>query len=468
MLDIKDMHDYQRRAVLHQCTNPSSMLWLDMGLGKTSCTLTSIAHLKASGYLNGVIVVAPIRVVKLVWRQEVQKWKHLQHLTFKTIVGDKDARLTALLTKADIHLINYENLGWLATTLDHYFIQKGKPIPFDGIVWDEVSKMKNSTTNRVKSFMKIIDHFKWLTGLTGTPSSNGYKDLHGQFLVVDKGVRLGVGKTQFKNKYFHKVGPFKEVANTWTEDHIKKLIGDITLEMSATDYLKMPDFILNDVLVELCQEDRKLYDSMERELFLQLDNGTNIELFNAASLTNKALQFSNGAVYPNAGNPQYQVIHDLKLDALEEIIDEAQGSPILLAYAFQSDAERIMERFKDLRPVNLTKCKSQKSLDDAITRWQSGDCQLMIGHPASMGFGLDGLQKMGNILVWFGLTWSLDMYMQFNARLLRQGQKKPVMCHRIMTIDTMDQAQSEALKDKSNTEQSLRKAVNEYRIQRGM
>lgn len=467
MLTPDQLHEYQKKSVNFQCTKPQSMLWKDMGLGKTIVTLTSISHLISAGFLRGVVIVAPIRVIRLVWRQEAVKWEHTKHLRFSMVAGTRDQRTRALLRPADIYLINYENLGWLAEVLDTYFVSKDKPMPFNGVVWDEISKMKNSTTNRVKAVRKILPKFDWATGLTGTPASNGYKDLHGQFLVVDKGQRLGTSKTAFRTRFYKKAGPYKEVPYPDTEETIKNLIGDITLEMSAEDYNKLPDLIVNNVEVEMPEEVRSKYDQMEREFFTVLDSGKELEVFNSAALTNKCLQFSNGAVYPVAGMPLWEPVHDAKIDALEEILDEAQGSPVLCAYAYRSDAQRIMQRFKNLDPINLTECKSEGSLTAAMARWKSGQCALMIGHPASMGHGIDGLQHAGRTLVWFGLTWSLDLYEQFNARVRRQGQGASVVCHHILCRDTIDQAQAIALSDKATTQAGLRAAVKQYRKQRG-
>lgn len=384
MLTPNLLHDYQKKAVNFQCTHPHSMLWLDMGLGKTVVTLTSIAHLLGTGYLRGVLIVAPIRVIRLVWRQEAAKWEHTKHLRFSMLTGTKDQRTRALMRPADVYLINYENLRWLAETLQTYYIAKDKPAPFNGEVWDEIGKMKNSATDRVKAVRKTLDLFVWTTGLTGTPASNGYKDLHGQFLVVDKGQRLGTSKTAFKSRFYRKVGQYREELYPDAQDTIKQLIGDITLEMSAEDYNPLPDLIVNDIEVEMDTETRAKYEQLEKEFFVQLDAATTVEVFNQGSMTNKALQFSNGAVYPVAGMPLWTPVHDLKLDALEEIIDEAQGSPVLCAYAYRSDAERIMERFKHLRPINLTECKTEGSLTNAMDRWKKGDCTLMIGHPACL------------------------------------------------------------------------------------
>ena len=468
MLTPDLLHGYQKKMVNFQCTKPHTMMWADMGLGKTITTLTSVAHLINTGFLRGVIIVAPIRVIRLVWRQEAVKWEHTKHLKFSMVTGTKDQRTRALLRPADIYMINYENLGWLSETLQTYFVKKDRPMPFNGIVWDEISKMKNSATNRVKAFRKIADKFDWTTGLTGTPASNGYKDLHGQFLVVDRGERLGTSKTAFRTRFYKKVGPYKEVPYEDTEDTIKKLIGDITLEMSAEDYNPLPDLMVNNVEIEMPDDLRAKYDKMEKEFFLVLDSGKEVEAFNQASLTNKCLQFSNGAMYPVAGMPLWEPIHDLKLDALEEILDEAQGSPVLCAYAYRSDAARIMEKFKHLDPINLTECKSEASLVNAMHRWKTGDCSLMIGHPASMGHGIDGLQKNGHILVWYGLNWSLDLYEQFNARVRRQGQGVPVICHRILMQATLDQAQALALDEKATTQAGLRNAVKQYRQQKGV
>ena len=468
MLTPNLLHGYQKNAVNFQCTNPHTMIWMDLGLGKTATTLTSIAHLISTGFLKGVIIVAPIRVIRLVWRQEAVKWAHTKHLRFSMVTGTRDQRTRALLREADIYLINYENLKWMAETLDTYFVSKGKPLPFSGIVWDEISKMKNSATDRVKAVRRVLDHFQWTTGLTGTPASNGYKDLHGQYLVVDKGQRLGTSKTAFRTRFYKKAGPYKEVPYADTEETIKNLIGDITLEMSAADYNPLPDLIVNNIEVEMPDDLRAQYEQMEREFFTVLDSGKEIEVFNSAALTNKCLQFSNGAVYPIAGMPLWEPVHELKLDALDEILDEAQGSPVLCAYAYRSDAERIMERFKALRPINLTECKTERELNNAMERWKSGDCPLMIGHPASMGHGIDGLQHKGRTLVWFGLNWSLDLYDQFNARVRRQGQGAPVVCHRILCQDTLDQAQALALDEKATTQAGLRSAVKEYRKQKGV
>ena len=465
MLTLSQLHDYQKRSVNHQCCHQHSMLWLDPGLGKTAVTLTTIEYLQRIEWLGSVLIIAPLRVCRLVWRQEAKKWKELQHLTFGMVMGTPDQRTRALLRPANIYITNYENLKWISEALQTYFIAKDRPLPFNGVVFDEVSKMKNSTTNRVKAFKKIHPALKWTTGLTGTPASNGYKDLHGQYLCVDGGQRLGTSKTAFRTRFYYKQG-FKEIPFNDTETTIKALIADITMEMSAADYIKMPDMITNDVMVELPAEYRAQYDQLEKDFFIKLDSGAEVESFNQASLTNRLLQFSNGNMYPVPGMPLWEPIHSAKLEALEEIIEEANGQPVLCFYAYRSDAERIMKHFHSLDPINLSECKSESAMNNAMIRWQAGDCQLMVCHPGSAGHGIDGLQKTGSIIVWFGLNWSLELTLQANARLHRQGQGKPVVCHRIICTDTMDEAQAIALDEKATTQNSLRKAVKEYREKR--
>lgn len=465
---LSDLREYQRTGVTHQCSMPQSMLWLDPGLGKTVITLTSINHLIKSGFLHKVLILAPVKVCKMVWRQEAKKWAHTENLRFSCVTGSPTERVRALLKDADIYLINYENMKWLSHVLHYLFIKKGKEVPFNGIVFDEVSKMKNSSTNRVRSFMKIRSSFKWFTGLTGTPASNGYKDLHGQYLVIDGGERLGRTKTEFKGRYYHKVNQFIEVANDGAEADIKHLISPITLEMSSKDYLSMPEFIVNDIEVEMPKHAREHYEALERELFTKLDSGAEIELTSSSALINKCLQLSSGAVYLSPGEPLYEDVHNDKIEALEDLVDELQGKPILLAYQFKSDADRIMKHFSSINPINLTACKSQRSLDVAMRKWNNGECKLMIGHPASMGHGIDGLQAVGSALVWFGMNWSLEYYEQFNARLHRQGQKHPVVCHRIVCKDTVDFIQLERLASKDSTQNGLRKAVEHYRQLKGV
>ena len=461
MLEITQLHDYQKKAVNYQCDKKNTALWLDMGLGKTIITLTSIRHLIDTGFLSGVIIVGPVRVVRAVWRQEAAKWRHTKDMSFSMMVGTPDQRTRALMRKADIHLINYENLGWLADTIKTYFTDQGAPAPFQGIVFDELSLMKNSTTIRVKSYLKIEDSFKWTTGLTGTPAGNGLGNLHGQYLVLDKGQRLGRYKTQFETNFMTK-GRYNQLKPLpSTKERILALVKDMTLSMSAEDYNPLPDILVNDIWIDFSPKDRLLYDKMERDFLIEIED-TTVELVNHMSLMNKCFQFSNGAIYVNPETREWKKVHDAKLDALESIIEEAQGRPVLCSYAYVSDAERIMNKFKKLRPVNMTDCKTDATIEDAKHRWKTGDCPLMLGQAGSMGHGLDGLQYSGNIIVWFGLNWSLDLYMQMNARIRRQGQAESVICHRILTKDTFDEIQCDRLEGKDKVQKDLRYSVSEY------
>lgn len=461
MLEVSQLHDYQKRAVDYQCSMKNTALWLDMGLGKTVITLTSILHLSKIGFLSGVVIVGPVQVIHSVWRQESAKWRHTKDMTFSVMTGTPDQRTRALLRKADIYLINYENLGWLADMIKTYFTDRGVPAPFNGIVFDELSMMKNSSTRRVKSFLKIENCFRWTTGLTGTPAGNGFGNLHGQYLVLDKGKRLGRYKTQFDTNFMAK-GRYNQLTTLpSTEKRVLGLIKDMTLSMSAEDYNPLPDVITNDIWIDLSPKDRLLYDKMEREFLIEVDDDT-VELVNHMALMNKCFQFSNGAIYVNPETREWKKIHDSKLDALGRIIEEAQGKPVLCSYSFRSDADRIMNKFKKLRPVNMTDCKTSASIEDAKHRWSTGDCPLMLGQAASMGHGLDGLQYSGNIIVWFGLTWSLDLYMQMNARLRRQGQSESLICHRILTKDTFDEIQSDRLEGKDKVQKDLRLSIGEY------
>lgn len=463
MLNPNQLHEYQKNAVKFQVTRNCSALWLDMGLGKTVITLSSITHLINQGHIKSALIVAPVRVCRMVWKQEASKWSHTKHLRFVPILGTKDSRLRGLKTKGDIYLINYENIKWLSDILVKYFINKGVKLPFDAVVWDELSKMKNSSSQRSKAFRRITPHMKWRTGLTGTPASNGIKDLHGQYLVLDGGERLGKTKTIFKQNFLVEEGMYNLVERDGAKEQIEGLISDITLQMSADDYLSLPAMVCNDIMVELPARARVYYEELEKSFFTILDNEKEIEVPNKAALTNKCLQLSNGAMYPVPLFPEWEPVHDAKLEALDEVIEEASGKPVLCAYNYRSDAARIMERYAHLNPINIGACKTQASLDNVMARWRSGDCPLMIGHPASMGHGLDGLQDACNIIVWFGLNWSLDLYDQFNARIQRQGQKKTVFCHRILCSDTLDEAQSAALAIKSSTQSGLRKAIDDYR-----
>jgi len=476
------LHDYQPLCVSHQLQHCDSMLWLGMGLGKTPITLTTIVDRMRAGQVKKTLIFGPLRVIQAVWAREARKWSHTQHLRFSVVHGTKDKRTRALFADADIYLINYEAMNWLAETLDHYYLSQDKPIPFQMVVYDEVSKLKNSTTLRmaggkrdrkdgrgepvtikVTGWRKLIDHFDFRTGLTGTPASNGYLDLHGQFLAVDGGDRLGKFITHYKDSYFTSdysgwnYSP-TELGKQWIEHKIS----DITTKMDAKDYLDLPDCKVTNIMVDLPAKARRAYQEVEKNMFTQLDSGQEVEVFSRSSVSNKCLQFCNGSPYLSSESPEFEAVHDAKLDALDEVLEEAAGSPVLCSYTFKADAERIMHKFKKYKPVNLTTAKSADT-ERIINEWNTGKIKLLIGHPASMGHGVDGLQETGHILVWFGLNWSLELYEQMNGRIDRQGQKHPVSLIRILCNDTVDLAVADALERKTDDQEGLKSALQRYR-----
>ena len=482
MLTPQHLHDYQRQNIMHQLTHDDSMLWLGMGLGKTPITLTTIIDRMRAGQVQKVLIFGPLRVIQAVWAREARKWSHTQQLRFSVVHGTKEKRSRALFADADIYLCNYENMNWLAEQLDHYYLSQDKPLPFQMVVYDEVSKLKNSTTLRMKGgnrdrkdgrgeiykikvtgWRKILPHFKYRTGLTGTPASNGYLDLHGQYLAVDGGERLGEFVTHYKDSYFASdYSGWSYTPTALGKQWIEHKISDITMKMDSRDYLDLPDSNIVNIMVDLPAAARKAYREMEKKMFTQLDSGSEVEVFSKSSVSNKCLQFCNGSPYLSSDSPDFEALHDAKLDALEDVLEEAAGSPVLCSYSFRADAERIMKRFKKYRPVNLTAAPS-KDTEKIINKWNSGGIKLMVGHPASMGHGVDGLQDSGSILVWFGLNWSLELYEQMCGRLDRQGQKHSVSIIRILCNDSVDLAVADALSRKTDDQEGLKAALQRYR-----
>jgi hypothetical protein len=798
LLTPQQLYDYQKECVLHQLHNDNSMLWLQMGLGKTICTLTTIVDRMRAGQVKKTLIFGPLRVIQAVWAREARKWSHTNHLRFSVIHGVKEKRTRAMFADADVYLCNYENMNWLVETLEHYYMSQGKDLPFQMVVYDEVSKLKNSTSMRMAGgnrdrkdkrgetykikrlgWRKVIPLFKYRLGLTGTPASNGYLDLFGQYLAVDDGERLGKFITHYKDSYF------KSDYNGWnyapTEEGKKWIehnISDITKKMDAADYLDLPACKIVDVMVDMPYEARKAYDEVEQDMFAKLESGTEIEVFSKASVSNKCLQFCiaegteiltdsgwkpieqfqsgdkiwdgvewsnvyslafqgvkevveldgvwmtpdhkvltvsgwkqaediingdacerfnrvdvrlpeshrkvrinrtrektkkrnvagrmhlwkkissywsefkkskqtrdkvmwvskgrnytqcnsvtwydqnkaihfmdkheiamskpkrqrlpklrrsgdncvrqmvrlfrnvlggygvnlqrtsydresgqreriqqrklqvgyenatgeqqahqhlykytyrpnnrdtscqkvqiegcddirsneegvvrkgfnntrwfskvydlinsgsrnrftvrgdtgeifivhncNGSPYLHSDTKEFEALHDAKLNALEEVLEEAAGKPVLCSYTYKSDAARIMSKFKKYKPVNLTETSSSKT-EFIIDKWNNGRIKLLIGHPASMGHGVDGLQDSGSILVWFGLNWSLELYEQMNGRINRQGQKNPVSIIRILCNDTVDLAVADAIERKTDDQEGLKAALHRYK-----
>lgn len=471
MLTPAHLHQYQQVAYQHQLQNPFSMLWLGMGLGKTITTLTTIEERMDRCEVYGVLIIAPVRVCQTVWEQEARKWAHTKHLKFSPIYGpDRSRRRWNLARRADVYLLNYENLPWLVSVMESEYLGRGRVMPFNMVVYDEVSKLKTKMTARHTALRKILPWLPYRTGLTGTPASNGYKDLFGQYLALDSGARLGTSVTAFKQTlYMEEHNPFKETRfgdGTPCEKAypiIHAAIADITLQMDSRDYLDMPDCVYNQIWVEMPAEAMERYQQLETEMFMELDSGNVIEVFNAGAKTGKCLQAANGAVYIEPGQPDWDYLHDAKLDALEDIVEEAGGDPILLLYQYKHDRERIRKRFPDVREFKSG--MSTEATLALVADWNAGRVPILMGHPASMGHGLN-LAQGGCTVVWFGLNWSLELYEQANARVDRQGQQRPVRIHQILTQGTMDHAQLIAINSKASTQAGLMEAVSAYREQK--
>ena len=437
-------HSYQKYATNFIERNSIAALLLDMGLGKTSITLTALNNLLFDYFdVHRILVVAPLRVARTTWSDEIEKWDHLSNLTFAIAVGTEKERIAALGQKADITMINRENLQWLIE-------KSGQSFEYDMVVIDELSSFKNHQAKRFKALMKVRPKVKRIVGLTGTPSSNGLMDLFAEFKILDMGVRLGRFIGQYRNAYFtpdKMNGPivysYKPLPSA--EKIIYEKISDITISMKATDHLKMPELIECETVVKMSEKEKKNYTTLKKELVLSIPDGE-ITVANAASLSNKLSQMANGAIYFE--DNEFVTIHDRKLDALEDLIESANGKPLLVAYWFKHDLERIKERF-DVREI--------KTSDD-IKDWNDGKILVAVIHPASAGHGLN-LQSGGSTLVWFGLTWSLELYQQTNARLYRQGQNETVVIHHIITKGTIDEDIIKALKRKDKTQSSLIDAV---------
>ena len=429
------LHEYQKYAVEFIVSHEQSAVLLDCGCGKTVIALTAIRELEA----KRVLVICPIRVAQ-VWVDEIEKWEHLKGLKYSIAVGSASERLTALEREADIHIINRDVIPWLVSNVRW---------KWDMVVIDELSSFKNSQSKRFKALMRVRLYVKRIVGLTGTPSGNGLMDLWSEYRLIDLGERLGRFIGQYRQKYFEPdrtngviVYSYKPLPGA--EKRIYERIKDITISMRSTELLKMPELISVPYEVRLSAEELEKYDTLKRELVL----GEDITASNAAALSVKLSQMANGAVYDDIGN--VKEIHGRKLDALEDIIEAQCGKPVLVAYWYKHDLKRIRERFTVAERINST---------EAIRRWNAGEIPVGLIHPASAGHGIN-LQAGGNTLVWYGLTWSLELYIQTNARLWRQGQKSgTVVIMHILTKGTIDEEMLKALSRKEVTQEGLMEAV---------
>ncbi len=445
-----DPHDYQTYARNFILEHPIAAILLDMGLGKSVITLTAVNDLLFDSFeIHKVLVVAPLRVARDTWPAELEKWEHLHGLTYSVAVGSEVQRKAALMQKSDIYIINRENVEWLVE-------KSGLPFDYDMLVVDELSSFKSYQAKRFRSLMKVRPSVKRITGLTGTPSSNGLMDLWAEFRLLDMGKRLGRFITHFRSDYFIPDKRNQQIVFSYkpkpgAEEAIYRLVSDITISMKSTDYLKMPECVINEVTVRLSEKELECYQTLKDDLILSLD-GQDIDAQSAVGLSNKLTQMANGAVYGENGN--VIAIHDRKLDALEDLIEAANGKPVLVAYWFKHDLSRIEERLRK-RHIPFSRLDTA----DSIKRWNNGELPVALVHPASAGHGLN-LQSGGSTLIWFGLTWSLELYQQTNARLWRQGQQSDtVVIHHLIAKDTIDEKIMSALKKKDKTQSALIDAV---------
>ena len=437
-------HEYQSYATEFILSHPISAVFLEMGLGKSVITLSAIFDLCLDSFLVcKVLVIAPLRVARDTWPAEINKWDHLKGLSYSVAVGTEKERIDALKKQSTLYIINRENVDWLVH-------KSGIPFHFDMVVIDELSSFKSYGAKRFKSLLKVRPSVKRIVGLTGTPSSNGLMDLWAEFRILDLGQRLGRYISHYRNTYFKPDKRNAQIIFSYkplpgAEDEIYKQISDITISMKSTDYLTMPEYVSNEVFVTLSEKEWKVYSDFKEDMVANLGD-EEIDAVNAAVLSGKLLQMANGAVYDIENKAH--VIHDKKLDALEDLIEGANGKPVLVAYWYKHDLERIKDRF----PVR--QIQSSKDIED----WNNSEIPIAVIHPASAGHGLN-LQSGGSTLIWFGLTWSLELYQQTNARLYRQGQKDTVIVHHIITKNTIDEDVLLALTKKEKTQDALIDAV---------
>ncbi|MFD1442807.1 DEAD/DEAH box helicase [Thermoactinomyces vulgaris] len=435
-------YPYQKRAIQHILDHPSAGLFLEMGLGKSVITLTAITELLHNSFeIERVLVIAPLRVADTVWTAEAEKWDHTRHLRISKVLGSKKKRVEALNTPADVYVINRENVEWI---VDHY----GRSWPFDMVVIDELSSFKSPSSRRFRALRKVLPLINRIVGLTGTPAPNGLIDLWSQIYLLDQGERLGPTITSYRNRYFVPGKRRGHIVYEWipiSEEVIYEKISDICISMKAEDWLDMPQRIDRTVTVTLPPAARARYKQLERDLLLPFSDG-DVVANTAAVLAGKLLQLANGAVYDE--NHNVREIHKAKLEALGDIIEAANGKPILVFYTYQHDLHRIQKRF------SVRTLESSKDISD----WNAGRIPVLLAHPASAGHGLN-LQAGGNTIVWFGLPHSLELYEQANARLYRQGQKENVIIHHLVTEGTIDENVMKALARKALTQNDLMQAV---------
>lgn len=442
MLSRSNLHAYQERGVEFVLSKRRCALFLDMGLGKTATTLTALSDLFDSFAIDRVLIIAPLRVANTVWKQEAARWEHLRHLNVTVATGTEKQRNAALMSGAEIVTINRENVPWLVERYSDRW-------PFDAVVIDESSSFKSSASKRFKALRKVLGKTHYMVLLTGTPSPNGLLDLWAQFYLIDGGMALGRTMTMYKQRFFESdyMG-YKFTPAEGSDAKIQSLIAPMSLSMSAADYLELPERIDIVERVDLPAKVMAAYDDFERECLLELDDGNEIEALNAAVLAGKLLQFASGALYTDKLK-SWTELHTAKLDALAELLEDCT-EPVLVAYNFESDLERLTARFPQAVVLDASA--------ETIERWNNGEIPLLLAHPQSAGHGLN-LQRGGCLAVWFSLCWSLEYYQQFNARLHRQGQDKPVRIVHFVAQGTIDERVLRVLSDKASTQANLLESI---------
>ena len=446
---IYEPYPYQQYCAARIVADAAVGLFLDMGLGKTVITLDAINTLRYDRWaVQRVLIIAPKKVAEGTWTKEAQKWEHLRHLRISAVLGSQQKRLRALATPADIYVINRDNVAWLVDYFKNAW-------PFDMVVLDESSSFKNSQSKRFKAFKLVRSRINRLVELTGTPASNGLIDLWAQIYLLDGGARLGRTLGQYRERFFDpdkrsRTQIFSYTPKDGSMEYIQQAIGDICVSMKAEDYLNLPDRMFDDVPVVLDDKARKAYRQLERDLLLELDEGQ-ITAASAGVLTGKLLQLCNGAVYDSEKRPL--AIHNCKVEAFLEVLEQLNGQHCLVFYNFQHDRDRLLAA---LEPLGLRVRVYQNAADEDA--WNAGEIDVLLAHPASCAYGLN-LQNGGHHIVWFGLTWSLEQYEQANKRLHRQGQRHPVIVHHLVVQGGMDEDVIESLRAKGDTQEALMDAL---------
>lgn len=446
---IYEPYPYQQYCAARIVADAAVGLFLDMGLGKTVITLDAINTLRYDRWaVQRVLIIAPKKVAEGTWTKEAQKWEHLRHLRISAVLGSQQKRLRALATPADIYVINRDNVAWLVDYFKNAW-------PFDMVVLDESSSFKNSQSKRFKALKLVRSRINRLVELTGTPASNGLIDLWAQIYLLDGGARLGRTLGQYRERFFDpdkrsRTQIFSYTPKDGSMEYIQQAIGDICVSMKAEDYLNLPDRMFDDVPVVLDDKARKAYRQLERDLLLELDEGQ-ITAASAGVLTGKLLQLCNGAVYDSEKRPL--AIHNCKVEAFLEVLEQLNGQHCLVFYNFQHDRDRLLAA---LEPLGLRVRVYQNAADEDA--WNAGEIDVLLAHPASCAYGLN-LQNGGHHIVWFGLTWSLEQYEQANKRLHRQGQRHPVIVHHLVVQGSMDEDVIESLRAKGDTQEALMDAL---------